>query len=132
MKPLRTRSKHMHSSFVTRKGLVWTVHAGILASRASTRLPTYERYNRPSRVLPSDRLCFPRLQLRGSAGFSPASLLVSADEGANQRSCERTKLNGWRNLLVYGGESQRGWRRCEQQAPSRLRATLTGGLPVSR
>jgi hypothetical protein len=40
--------------------------------------PAFGYYNRPSRVVlllgsPSDRLRFPRLQLRGSAGFAPAS-----------------------------------------------------------
>jgi len=34
---------------------------------------------------------FPRLQLRGSAGFSPASLLVSDDEDARTNNCERAK-----------------------------------------
>src|SRR6266446_7296815 len=76
MKPARIRRNRMHSSFNTRKGLGWTVHAGLLASRVRTPLSTFDEYKRPSRVCPSDRLRFPRLQLRGSAGFSPASLLV--------------------------------------------------------
>jgi len=43
-----------------------------------------DNYNRPSQF-PSGRLLFPRLQLRGSAGFSPASLLVTDNEVARTK-----------------------------------------------
>jgi hypothetical protein len=32
---------------------------------------------------------FPRLQLRGSAGFSPASLLIAIDEDARTKEVEK-------------------------------------------
>ena len=34
---------------------------------------------------------FPRLQLRGSAGFSPASLLISVDEDARTKEVEKER-----------------------------------------
>jgi hypothetical protein len=34
---------------------------------------------------------FPRLQLRGSAGFSPASLLTSVDEDARTKEVEKER-----------------------------------------
>jgi hypothetical protein len=34
---------------------------------------------------------FPRLQLRGSAGFSPASLLISVDEDARTKQLRKKK-----------------------------------------
>src|SRR6266481_6536104 len=60
------------------------VHAGLLACESGCELfarmsfgPAAGYYNRPSQVVfsdvPSDRLRCPRLQLRGSAGFAPAS-----------------------------------------------------------
>jgi hypothetical protein len=39
--------------------------------------------SRPSRGIPSDRQRFPRLQLRGSAGFAPASLSLPSGKGAH-------------------------------------------------
>jgi hypothetical protein len=52
-------------------------------------------HNQPSQGFPSDWLPFPRLQLRGSAGFSPASLLIIPDEGA------RTKCFGKEQKLAW-------------------------------
>src|ERR1017187_9334334 len=61
----------------TRKGLRRTIYAGLLALRVRMANPAV----RNTRLLadglpgnfPSDRLQFPRLQLRGSAGIAPAS-----------------------------------------------------------
>jgi len=36
---------------------------------------------------------FPRLQLRGSAGFSPASLLTSGDEDARTKEVEKEQTH---------------------------------------
>jgi|ERR1700722_4731530 len=63
--------------------------------------------NQPSQeYFPSDWLLFPRLQLRGSAGFSPASLLINADEGARTKYFGKEQKLIWCNLLVSNGESQ--------------------------
>jgi hypothetical protein len=35
---------------------------------------------------------FPRLQLRGSAGFSPASLLIHAEEDARTKETEKEQM----------------------------------------
>src|SRR5277367_351734 len=72
----KTRESFIHSSFSTRKGLVVAVRAGLLASRVEdvAWCVTSDSYNRPSRAYPVTGCGFPRLQLRGSAGFSPASL----------------------------------------------------------
>jgi hypothetical protein len=60
---------------------------------------------------PSGRLQFPRIQLRGSAGFSPASLLIPGDEDARTKVCERTKPNVEgiysRAAVEVNGRSQR-------------------------
>ena len=57
---------------------------------------------------PSDRLRFPRLQLRGSAGFSPASLLVRNDEGARTKEVVKEQTDyGFENLLARGSEVNR-------------------------
>src|ERR1700680_4757845 len=100
MKPMRIRRNGMHSSFDTRKGL------GVDGSRRSPGFASEDGYStsdkcrRPSRVYPSDRLRFPRLQLRGSAGFSPASLLVrSTRVHEPEKIWQRAELNGSRNLL---------------------------------
>jgi hypothetical protein len=45
------------------------------------------------RDIPSDRLQFPRLQLRGSAGFSPASLLLNAEEDARTKELGKNKCS---------------------------------------
>jgi len=70
----RIRKNRMHSSFVSRKGLVWTVRASLLALRVR-QLSLSDECTRPSQGYPVTGCEFPRLQLRGSAGFSPASLL---------------------------------------------------------
>src|SRR5208283_3175326 len=64
----------MHVSFITRKGW-WGRFTPVswLASQDVSFRPASGYYNRPSQVLPSGRLRCPRLQLRGSAGFAPAS-----------------------------------------------------------
>src|ERR1700721_2541270 len=55
--------------------------------------------SRPSRVDPSDRLRFSRLQLRGSAGIAPASLSSPHGKDAQtERTFQRTRNTGVRNL----------------------------------
>src|SRR5580698_5053056 len=90
------RRNHMHSSFITRKGLVLAVRADLLAQRVRTKCvtgicpPDFSSGDlQPAfpGIAPSDWLPFPRLQLRGSAGFSPASLLINADEDARTKEC---------------------------------------------
>ena len=44
--------------------------------------------------IPSGRLQFPRLQLRGSAGFAPASLLVKRDEDARTKNVKEQTTAG--------------------------------------
>jgi hypothetical protein len=69
----------MHSSFDTRKGFVLAVRAGLLALRVRTfsgTIPVFGvRLLQPAfPKFPSvDDRKFLRLQLRGSAGFAPAS-----------------------------------------------------------
>jgi hypothetical protein len=46
---------------------------------------------------------FPRLQLRGSAGFSPASLLISVDEDARTKEVEKERKA---NLLPSEGKAE--------------------------
>ena len=87
-------AKHAHTILLyTRKGLTWTVCAGLLALRV--RMACWD-----IRLLaaglpgthPSDQRRFPRLQLRGSAGFAPASLSSPSGEDARtEGQCERTK-----------------------------------------
>src|SRR5208282_2768117 len=64
----------MHVSFITRKGW-WGRFTPVswLASQDVSFRPASGYYNRPSQVLPSGQSRCPRLQLRGSAGFAPAS-----------------------------------------------------------
>src|SRR5208337_2416821 len=70
-----TRENRMHVSFITRKGWCgrFTPVSWLCESGCELALDPSGYYSRPSRVFPSDRLRCPRLQLRGSAGFSPAS-----------------------------------------------------------
>src|SRR6266550_2460256 len=89
----RTRENRMHSSFSRERGLVWTVRAGLLAWRVRISsgqlcpLISISSYRgRPSQRSTGDRRQFPRLQLRGSAGFSPASQSSMRKGRANQRN----------------------------------------------
>src|SRR5437879_6248539 len=101
----------------TRKGLRWTVCAGLLALRVRMVNSTQQSALsiQPMRALarahprffagglpgiaPSDRLRFSRLQLRGSAGIAPASLsLPSGKDAQTERTFQRTTNAGVRNL----------------------------------
>src|SRR2546430_15910140 len=93
MKHEKTRENRMHSSFSRERGLVWTVRAGLLAWRVRTLRGDFaHEFQYPAiatglpRITPGDRRQFPRLQLRGSAGFSPASQSSSRRGRANQRN----------------------------------------------
>src|ERR1700733_2890461 len=73
----------------TRKGLRWTVYAGLLALRVRRlRLAISSYLNLPDSAdglpgnAPSGRLRFSRLQLRGSAGIAPASLSLPRGKDA--------------------------------------------------
>src|SRR5580700_7886172 len=77
------RSARITILLFTRKGLRWTVYAGLLALRVRMRGGNWQfAIGWSIRILqtafpgiaPSDRLRFSRLQLRGSAGIAPASL----------------------------------------------------------
>ena len=57
--------------------------AGLLASRV--RIDGIQIRSRPSRIHSSGRRQFPRLQLRGSAGFAPASLSSLSSEDARSK-----------------------------------------------
>jgi hypothetical protein len=63
---------------------VLTVHAGLLA-RESGRVEDVQLLRPAFPGFPSDRRQFPRLQLRGSAGFSPASLPHHGDKDARTK-----------------------------------------------
>src|SRR5580700_11350920 len=85
----KIQEKRMHVSFVTRKGLCgWFTPVSWLASQDASLRPASSCYKRPSQDRffdPSDRLRCPRLQLRGSAGFAPASHSTGVRPGL--RSC---------------------------------------------
>src|ERR1022692_2649096 len=75
------RSARITILLFTRKGLKWTVYAGLLALRVRMRrvaISIWPEHTDSAGGLPgnapSGRLRFSRLQLRGSAGIAPASL----------------------------------------------------------
>src|SRR5258706_2115360 len=70
----------------TRKGLRWTVYAGLLALRVRMLIVTVHNIRLCTAGLPgihpSGRLRSSRLQLRGSAGIAPASLSLPEGKDA--------------------------------------------------
>src|SRR5271170_8421144 len=83
---VRIRKNRMHSSFVSRKGLVSTVRASLLALRVRTAF-TVRRIQPAFPGLPSDRLRISSLTVARQRGIStrfPPHLVD--EERANQRS----------------------------------------------
>jgi len=62
--------------------------------------------HRPSRDEPSGRRQFPRLQLRGSAGFAPASLSLPGGKDAHTYEHLKELKRRAANLLAGGCGSQ--------------------------
>jgi len=80
---------------------------------------------------PSDRLRFPRLQLRGSAGFSPASLLVRMTRMREPKKLWKSRLNIVPKIYSLTPVKSIGtrWRRCGAGALARgfwLWSSLSG------
>jgi len=75
------------------------VRAGLLASRVRTKLTVRLPQTGLPRNYPVAGCKFPRLQLRGSAGFSPASLPVKADKDAQTK--EVVKELNWIVGKIY-------------------------------
>jgi len=92
------RENRMDTPPLTRERGLWkTVHADLLALRVRAVSARLSQPAFPGN--PSDWLQFPRLQLRGSAGFSPASLLVK-NEVARTEDLEKNATTDFENLLV--------------------------------
>ncbi len=74
---------------------------------------------------PSDRLRFPRLQLRGSAGIAPASLSsLWGEDAQTEGHFKERKISGVRNLPGGSGGSQPAETDLEVGS-----ASLAGDLP---
>src|SRR5690242_3678363 len=89
--PMRIRRHRMHSSFDTRKGLRWTVHAGLLALRVRTPCSTSGGDNRPSRGWPSDRLRLSSLTVARQRGILTRFPLRRLDEDARTKIVKERK-----------------------------------------
>ena len=98
----------------TRKGLRWTVYAGLLALRVRMKKQWAIRHwlQHPEfagglpGIAPSDRLRFSRLQLRGSAGIAPASLSLPRGKTRKPKDISKNGNGGVRNLPGESSGSQ--------------------------
>src|SRR5579863_7529484 len=129
-----TGNARMTILLFTRKGLRWTDCAGLLALRV--RMACTIRFGpRPSRDRPQWPEAFPRLQLRGSAGFTPASQSSPSGKDAPSEGYEKeqkklyeefTEGRVWKSngqavgqwICLDPNEQDPRWRHPERSRPS--------------